>query len=610
MKKGLTLALTMLALTMLVVPASAVAPIIPEPPALIIGNADDAADGKSLFRYLDAVDLLDFVDWQNPTYSDQTYRAYASFVTDLSGIDVNVSGSEAWIGELTASEADALINSGAEPPADKNIMATTSSLSLMNVSASTGDPASAFLADPAVNGLETFDAATYQPDMDATPTVMWFAAAVTDPEGGVKPSAPAFFNIYSLLDEADAWDYSAYAYYTDSPGETWIPSMPAGETNIVKPGTLASDGSGYDVAAVDDPANKIMFGQLQLGDGSASIFPIEAAGMDGMLFNARLRLRNVDAPSADLCPGYRFEYASNGYTHFGGIEVNTWDDANAPYAGNDFWAQLYWEVPTQMTETGDDGQLADWYFGGDFRNYQLLFDLFHTQLGDRGLFTAQEVVVEAVTKPTDASATVTYDDLSTWIEQKLQAAAPDTFEDGVATLATDSITLVTGSLETAATNRFIQVNPPTTTLTDTMNAASDTLYQLQCDAQSVDVETTPLFRMYLQRYDVDGFAVFAEDPTAYFTNIIWFDMYGALVPFAKQPDYWAGRQSGQNPPGVPPDDAPVTASAWAYSHTVLGPNHFFLPELSVQSQNFYTDDAGWEDDEGGVTITNVAVKAY
>jgi hypothetical protein len=616
MKKGLTLALTMLALTMLVIPASAVAPIIPNPPTVIIGNAGDEAEGKSLFRYFDAVDLLDYVDWQNPTYSEQTYRAYFSFVTDASGIDVGVSGSDAWIPALTAGEADALINSGTEPASEKNILATTSSLTLMNISASVGDPASAFLADPAVNGLETHDEATYQPSTDVEPTVMWFAAAVTDPDGGVKPSAATFIDIYSLLGEEDAWDFSQYAYISHGPGATWISSMPAAETDIVKPGTVAGGGVvGYEVAAVDDPANKIIFGQFQLGDGSASVFPIAGAGMADMAYNARARLRNADAPSADLCPGYRLEYANNGYTHFGGIEVNTYDDANAPYAGNDFWAQVFWEVPYQMTDMGDDGTLANWVYGGDYRNYQLLFDLFHKQLGDRGLFTLEEVVVEAVAKPTAAAAAITYDDLSTWIQAAYQSAAPDTFEDGTATVTADSITMQTGAKDTDAGNRFIQVNQAIDAeFTSTaMNAASNTLYQFHCDAQSLDIETTPLFRMYLQCYDTDGFAIFAEDPTAYFTNIIWFDMYGSLVPFGKMPSSWgswAGRQGDQVPPGVPPDDAAVTASVWAYSHEISGANYFFLPELSVQSQNFYVDDTGWEDDSGGVIITNVGVKAY
>jgi len=615
MKKGLTLALTMLALTMLVIPASAMAPIIPQPPTIIIGNAGDEAEGKSLFRYFDAIDLMDYVDWQNPTYSDQTYRAYASFVTDVSGIDMGVSSADGWIPELTAAEANALINNGTEPPADKNILASTSTLTLMNLSASTGSPASAFLADPAVNGVAEHDTATYQPDLDAEPTVMWLAAAVTDPEGGLMPSAPVFIDVYSLLGEEDAWDFGQYAYISHGPGDSWVPNMPAQETNIVKPGNVAGGGVvGYDVSAMDDPANKIIFGQFQLGDGSASIFPIAGAGMDGMLYNARVRLRNADAPSAQLCPGYRLEYANNAYTHFGGIEVNTFDDANAPYAGNDFWAQVYWEVPYQMTDMADGGQLSN-MFGGDWRNYQLLFDLFHKQLGDRGLFTAEEVVVEAVAKPTTAVSTKAYADLSTWIEGKLQAAAPDVFEDGEVTEKTaDSITMVTGSKNTDAGNRFIQVNPPVDGNfgTVSMKAASNKLYQVACDAQSLDIETTPLVRVYVQMYDLDGFAVWAEDPTAYLTNIIWFDMYGALLQFAKQPDFWAGRLDGGNqlPPGVPPDDAPVEASAWVWSHTVVGPNNYLTPEYSVHSQNYYTDDAGWEDDAGGVTISNVEVRAY
>jgi hypothetical protein len=623
MKKGLTLALTMLALTMLVVPASAVAPIIPQPPTIIIGNADDMSTttGKSLFRYLDAIDLSTFVDWQNPTYSDQTYRAYASFATDLSGITVKVSGPDSWIDGLTASETSSLVNDGVEPPAAKNILGAASTISLMNVSASTGDPASAFLADPDTNGLETFDAATYQPDMAAEPTVMWLAAAVTNPDGGLKVSAPALVNIYSLLDQDDAWDYSQYAYVSDDPGATWVGSVPAAEGSVTKPGTLAPAGvCGYDVAAVDDPANKIIFGQFQLGDGSATIFPIAGAGMADKLYNARVRLRNPDAPSADLCPGYRIEYTNNAYTHFGGIEVNTYDDNNAPYAGHDHWAQVYWEVPYEMTEMADGGQLSDWYFGHtDFRNYTLLFDLFHKQLGDRGLLTAQEVVVEAVDKPTAASSSLTYADMTNWIQAKYAASDPNTFQDGVVTEQTaDHITMTAGGGDATPAgsdpngNRFIQVNPPVNAAsftTDNMHAVSDTLYQVHCDAQSLDVETTPLFRMYVECYDQDGFAQYLTDPTAYYTNIIWFDIFGALEPYAKQPDYWAGRQSGQNPPGVPPDDAPVTASVWLWSHT-QGPNCGLMPEVSVHSLNNYLNDAGWQDDDGGVTISNVGVNAY
>ncbi|HUT24369.1 MAG TPA: hypothetical protein VM492_08520, partial [Sumerlaeia bacterium] len=99
-------------------------------------------------------------------------------------------------------------------------------------------------------------------------------------------------------------------------------------------------------------------------------------------------------------------------------------------------------------------------------------------------------------------------------------------------------------------------------------------------------------------------------------NIISFTMFGAVDPFAKLIAAYGGRITNQPNPGVPPASPGTTLTHWAYTHGGYNETEdYFAPNIQVWSLNKYppTGDgsgSGWEDDSGGITISNVTVTYY
>ncbi|HUT23736.1 MAG TPA: hypothetical protein VM492_05290, partial [Sumerlaeia bacterium] len=104
MKKGLILALMTVVTVGLTLPVAAEAPVILTLPIIVITNADAADQGdttlKTVFRYLNALDLESRVDWRNETYQPIAYRLYWTDLTDTSGIDYLVGHELGWTDAL------------------------------------------------------------------------------------------------------------------------------------------------------------------------------------------------------------------------------------------------------------------------------------------------------------------------------------------------------------------------------------------------------------------------------------------------------------------------------------------------------------------------------
>jgi hypothetical protein len=378
------------------------------------------------------------------------------------------------------------------------------------------------------------------------------------------------------------------------------------------------------VFASDDPGGKKIFGSWNLGaDGTKAVFPLAAteAEMAGKLYTARLTLRNDSAATADLCPGYRVEYANAAFTHFGGVEVTTTDAAHAPNQGADYTISVAWEAPFGCLDMDDSGTLADWPLAAgpedrDRRRYTLLFDLFHSQLADHGVFTLEEIVVQPIDLPTSSESSTVYTNYPDW----LKAVIPgDYFQEGTMAQTASSITIETGSYNPQRHARFVGAFAPVASAVGVLNGnpacRSGKLVRLSIQAASVDVETTPMTRLFLHAYMSKTEGTYGQPDFQMTRNTVWFDIYGALEPFAKFITAWGGRtviDLNQPNPGVPPEGAGTRLSTWAYSHEGYDEvNDYFLPDVQVLSLNAYADGAsGWADDSGGVTFSDARIEIY
>jgi hypothetical protein len=474
-----------------------------------------------------------------------------------------------------------------------------------------------YAADPAQ--------ALYQEDMDDMPTVLTLIAAVTSGTGMVNPSAPATMDVYSLLG-ADA---IASNYVLDQWGEMdskWNQSLPIPPTStfIMGGSRFSTAGVGFEIRNTDNPAGLVMFASWNLGtDGTASVFPISGTEVDmaGKIYSAELRLRS-DSPSADLCPGYRCEYANEAFTHYGGIEVTTNDAANAPYLMNDFTAVIMWEVPHDCNDMGDAGTLADWPLAevgtnADKRQYGLIFDQFHSQYGDYGVMTLEQVRVEAIMKPTAPTASATYTGLTDWIAAEI---AMTYFGTGSIAKTATAITIQAGTYNAANNARFIGAFAPLSAaagdLAGNLAAMNNKVVHLMVDASSVNADTTPVTRLYLTPYMSIPVGNWDDPDFQIVRNIAFFDMYGALAQFCKFPPAWGGRNaavSNQPNPGVPMA-AGSTLDMWIYTHQGYDEgNDYFLPQVQVMSSNLYpppTAAGAWPDDAGGIVFSNVTIEQY
>ena len=655
MKKGLILAL-MVGLGIMAGPVMAEAPVFPELPKIIIGNTEDvSATSQTVWRYVNALNLLDTVDWKNPTFTSGTYNAYWSGANDQSGIDVRVSGSSSWVDELTAAELvnltdDTGTSFGMAPPAGSEITGAADFwLSLMNLTATTTNtgtseryPGNAYLASALITEWGITDVAASVAgtvnDLGSTPTVLTLIAAVTSGTGGqVLPSEPAFLEVHNVWGGQDGTT-STLAYH-EYPVEAvdgvsgWFWKPVVADGTWIVPATKAAEPTvGFSVAASDTPTpTGTFFGEWQMADGGTQdsvIYTADAPSMGGKLFNARLRLSNPTAPTASLCPSYRILYANIAFTHIGGMKVVTAEDLGAPSSGGkDFVAQLFWEVPAGLTESADGGNLSTWPFpsgsisehpdrtatSNEWRDYTLLFNLMHQlgQDGDFGTLAIEEVAIEVIDAPTVPVATPVSYNTTNWLGFGLNGAFPTIFSVGSATICA-SVT-ITARSDSSLGFRFWQVNPPAAAaiggnLADHLGLVDNQLVRFSMSAQSVSVATTPIFRVFLHANSSDP-----ADIAAPALNYDWEDEYGAAETFVK-PDAWDVTTvvTGFTNPGVPPATA-ATLSTWIYTHTGWVTGNYILPDVSIFSKNKYatgTSVHGWEDDGGGVTFDTVAIEAY
>jgi hypothetical protein len=454
----------------------------------------------------------------------------------------------------------------------------------------------------------------------------WFGYAVAVSGSSVIVGAP--------LHDSSGTTHTGTAYMFDArisppiyaeknPANKWLLTLPS-EGGLVKPGRAAPEGRvGFEVSGSDDPQGKIIFGTWSLGlTGDASVFPLTVSetGMSGRLYSAHLTFRN-DAWSANACPGYRVEYTNAAFTHFGGIEVTTTDPADAPSQGNDYVVSVVWEVPFACNDMGDAGTLANWPLAPapseqDLRRYTLIFDLFHKQSGDSGIFTLEEISAQTLIRPTTPKSSTVYDNLDEWIAARI----PDPFfDEGIFQASYGSVTLLAGPHDSKYGARFIGAFAPLATGVGQLNGnppcENERLVHLMVKATSARIDTTPMTRLFIHAYMSEPKGTWGQPDFQFTRNVLWFDIFGALEPFAKLIAAYGGRNivdPNQPNPGVPKGGGGTVLSTWAFTHEGYDEvNDYLLPDIQVLSLNRYVpDDDGWPDDSGGVSVSDVAIEVY
>jgi hypothetical protein len=651
MKKGLILALLMVAVLAITMPAGAVAPVIKPLPTIIIGNANDGTSSETVLRYLDVLDLTEKVNWKNVTYTSDTYQAYW-MPADADGIEMGVGNADGFVDALSTGQA-AVLDAGTMPPAAANITEGGSFfLSLMNLSA-TSKAAGLITPHFGDAGVETwgldfnpsagsdtgynFNVAdtrnstmpVTQDTMSSPPTMLTLYAAVTSGSTQIMVSDPKPLEIYSILGD----DSAESSYIIELTGAEiaaqWkqVPATPGG--SITGAGTFS--GSGFTVAIGDNPGAGIIFGTWQFGtDGSAVTFPLGATLADisaDEIYAAHFTMHNDSAPTGDLSPGYRITFTNAAYTHYGGVEVNSNDAGNSPSTGGDATVSLFWSVPRDMTAMGETDWLAvppsaAYTLIGftDFRQYGFNFDLFHTQLGDYGIFTMEEVLVEIISKPSGGTANP-FTALDAWDDTSFGFIVDSPYADGDFTFASTSITIETGD-DTTRDYRYVGAEPANYvpgqsigSIGDRPTVPTDELCLFSATARSVSsTENTPMIRLYLKanRADFDDSAQPLKE-----RNVVWFTIYGSLFDSAKQSGWNVRTAAGGTPlienPGVP--ELSSDSVLECYAQTGIGlyaAGDVLNPQFSVLSLNLYgpantTFTNDWLDDSGGITISNVDI---
>ncbi|MBN1868025.1 hypothetical protein JW916_12125, partial [Candidatus Sumerlaeota bacterium] len=162
MKKGLLLALLMVAVVAMAFPAHAKAPIIKDLPDIVIGDTNDingsGTSAERLYRYLNIANLLDanVIEWLNGAPLSEHYVFL--YQPTASEPTIQASTDAALLDQLTGAEYTALLGSGTVPAVGDNLIDYTTSftyLSLMNTDIVGTLPSDAYSATAAANGMAT-----------------------------------------------------------------------------------------------------------------------------------------------------------------------------------------------------------------------------------------------------------------------------------------------------------------------------------------------------------------------------------------------------------------------------------------------------------------------
>jgi len=552
MKKGLILALLMVAMVSLVIPAGAKAPIVYSLPDVIVGDNNNA-EGTGftptngdyvVLRFIDAFDLANsrIINWNNDdSYTTDLKKVFWTVSADPE-TTLGVFTEAGYVDAITAGEWTAL--TGGTPPADPalNVIQQVTgdwktAVSFVDLEVSPMAEADLFVADTAVTSL-TSGVYVYSGTADYSKVVTVKMAAVmtsgTKVVGnftGTGNQSWDEFTVTCTKTAADSAKTKDVVIDHDLTGATdkanWT-FVNTGMPSYVSLPTSVSDatGIGFNIGTV--AADKTGHARW---DSAFDTVP----GDEAVVYCMTATLASTAATSDD-CPGFRLYFKNRASTHVGGVyfrhksnAIQFGGEELAPFTSNNKQVKLLWAVPATMTEHADGEVLSKVDFDGgwngtndtDARSYQVTFELIG-DAGDAGRITMPAVLVESFASPAFGTLMKAPDGKNlAWGTPAVDTTLPtgrsfldgtgawkaDTFGAALAwTQANPTITASAMTLACAADGTAGSYSRATqggiasaTTPQNVLVPEAGHTYRLTFEAKSGNVKTTPWYRCVISQ---------------------------------------------------------------------------------------------------------------
>jgi len=432
MKKGLILALLMVAVVAMAFPAYAKAPTIKDLPEIVIGDAGDitaaGTTGLRLYKYVNALNLFDsnVITWPNGTLANVgNYSKYHVFLSKLSGAQtVLPSKTAALVNLMTTPEATALFAGTGTGGTGTDIIDPAGAgfgwLSLINMTlVGTTAPTSAYTATAATNGMTLAAINTAMPSVSSSVDFVMAAAECDLPSGLSTLVASKTLTVTTMKDVADYTTGLAIPVLTYNfpagNAQSWYCLTNQGVTGFGVATTYhdtVSGGIGWNAGTTTLVAGETgTYGTWYLSDNGANAkFLIPGGGMTGKVYRVKANLK-TDQTARTTVSSYRLFAISYLFTALQGIQVVTSApeaEIPAPTSTTDLEAQIHFAVPYQLNEFDELGALkslswstlvGDANAPGDARNYCLTFD--GLDIGDAGWLVMDNCIVESYARPAD-----------------------------------------------------------------------------------------------------------------------------------------------------------------------------------------------------------------
>jgi len=417
MKKGL-LALMVVAMVAMAVPAGALAPTIDPLPGVILGSAGETADvgGETyhLFRYNNILDITasSKIHWNNEDLGFGDAQKHAYYMMESAASPIIASTASRFVTQVTAADIAAIQTAGTRPAPAKEITDAAGDggvsdfffLSLVNnpsaatnsytaTAADNGRPATAFAFDPEVLTLVVADGDFPTTAMAQAEMTVYTVAGEED---GFSPAAIEMYAA-NFANAQNNWWWNTFAPQVN--GATVVLGQ-----HPVNDGGLTIQGS-----ASAGPANIYYGAWVSSTDGAAaaSVVDVDVASQTGLIFRATYTLSGSAATDA-ATPGYRLMASSEGLTHLAGMAVFAGEGYFGPSQAGNLHAMIFWQTPTTLNGFGDADIQATVQAPKDYRDYIMEFDMVDFVAADTGSIGLLNLLVEMVAEPDVASNLITW----------------------------------------------------------------------------------------------------------------------------------------------------------------------------------------------------------
>jgi len=607
MKKGLTIALLMVAMVALAASASALAPTITNLPSVIIGDAGDVSGGGttalSLLRYENVLDLAGVVSRPN----NPTTTEFMSVFYTVSGATLQASNATAIVPAMSGPELTSLLG-GTAPAGRKINTATDTMLSLINDAK--GSPTSAASASAGANGAT---AATLTADGALAPNALTLWA--TDSSVATDKVGSGTMIVYSVLGVADSYSPAAEVVYnsgnlgTATGHDGWTYNAQSGaqtgpNANLQSVPSLATGtGVGFTGLATFSAGKSQGFSSWEHTGNGTILAP--AASMANKIFRATMHMSG-NAASPLLCPSYRILFLSTGFAHAGGFQVTTTggttdtDSAiNYPSAStaSGVDTRMYWGVPTSTNQYADGQQAATVAGSEDKRSYYMTFDIMQAEAGDVGTIVMETVLIEKIVRPSGVTPTISWGTGGRAFNETATAWS-STGNDGGTGWGTGVFTLsdanITMKMQSTRTSVFCQVNPIVSETAGYPAWTSNKLVRVTYVLSASNTATCPQIRMFVLPWRV---------PLGTFQlgNTLWGE--------ALDPSVWRGWYPFSSGLGLAASPKTTGSTIETYIYTMNAPTDsgescILTPSVDIDQnavQTFPTN--GWSKPDATVTMS-------